>query len=209
MSSSSEPEYSPERSSQRKNWAVDSKNAGKYGIGPGLQNPEDPIQNSDEAYEEHMEKTANIVGSGPTMRSPSNVPQAEHFEHRDARSHAYPPPPHEYGLHTEPIFRTNAGHSIASAETTTHAERQNTISTLRTKIGLEPEAPIVDGHEVHNHLTWSFIRTTFREPFAEFFGTFIMVLFGDGSVAQVLLSAGETSAPGMNGFGNYQSINWG
>lgn len=53
------------------------------------------------------------------------------------------------------------------------------------------------------------MRVIFREPFAEFFGTFIMVLFGDASVAQVLLSAGETSAPGMNGYGPYQSISWG
>jgi aquaglyceroporin related protein len=36
-----------------------------------------------------------------------------------------------------------------------------------------------------------------------------MVMFGDGSVAQVLLSTGQTTAPGGNGFGNYQSINWG
>lgn len=45
--------------------------------------------------------------------------------------------------------------------------------------------------------------------FAEFFGVFIMILFGNGSVAQVLLSTGETTAPGGNGFGSYQSINWG
>jgi len=38
---------------------------------------------------------------------------------------------------------------------------------------------------------------------------FFMVLFGDGSVAQVVLSAGEKSAPGGDGFGQYQSINWG
>ena len=36
-----------------------------------------------------------------------------------------------------------------------------------------------------------------------------MVMFGDAAVAQVLLSAGQTSAPGGNGFGDYQSINWG
>jgi aquaglyceroporin related protein, other eukaryote len=52
------------------------------------------------------------------------------------------------------------------------------------------------------------VRVVLRGPFAEFFGTFIMVIFGDGSVAQVLLSAGETSAPGGNGFGPYQSISW-
>lgn len=36
-----------------------------------------------------------------------------------------------------------------------------------------------------------------------------MVMFGDGSVAQVLLSTGQKTAPGGNGFGSYQSINWG
>lgn len=52
-------------------------------------------------------------------------------------------------------------------------------------------------------------RGALKEPLAEFFGVMIMVCFGDGSVAQVLLSAGQTSAPGGNGFGNYQSISWG
>ncbi|KAL9006341.1 MAG: hypothetical protein Q9188_000877 [Gyalolechia gomerana] len=36
-----------------------------------------------------------------------------------------------------------------------------------------------------------------------------MVLFGDGSVAQVVLSAGQRTSPGQNGSGNYQSISWG
>lgn len=48
-----------------------------------------------------------------------------------------------------------------------------------------------------------------REPFAEFWGTAVMVMFGNGSVAQTLLSAGQTAAPGGNGFGAYRSINWG
>ena len=87
-------------------------------------------------------------------------------------------------------------------------EHQSTLSRWRTRIGLEPESPIVDGHDVHQHLAWSSLRVMLREPFAEFFGTFIMVLFGNASVAQVLLSAGQTSAPGLNGFGPYQSINW-
>ena len=37
----------------------------------------------------------------------------------------------------------------------------------------------------------------------------VKVLFGDGSVAQVLLSAGQTTSPGGNGSGSYQSISWG
>lgn len=49
--------------------------------------------------------------------------------------------------------------------------------------------------------TWSRIRYTLREPFAEFWGVFILVMFGDGSVAQVVLSNNEK--------GEYQSISWG
>ncbi|KAJ9132237.1 hypothetical protein NKR23_g11347 [Pleurostoma richardsiae] len=50
-------------------------------------------------------------------------------------------------------------------------------------------------------LAWSKIRHALREPFAEFFGTFMILAFGDGVVAQVLLSSGTK--------GDYQSINWG
>jgi len=50
-------------------------------------------------------------------------------------------------------------------------------------------------------LAWSRIRHTLREPFSEFFGTFILIMFGDGVVAQVVLSGGAN--------GSYQSITWG
>lgn len=50
-------------------------------------------------------------------------------------------------------------------------------------------------------LLWSRIRHTMREPFSEFLGTFIFILFGDGVVAQVVLSKGTK--------GDYQSISWG
>lgn len=52
----------------------------------------------------------------------------------------------------------------------------------------------------HPDLTWSRVRHYLREPFAEFWGVFILVMFGDGVVAQVTLSGGEN--------GNYQSISW-
>ena len=48
---------------------------------------------------------------------------------------------------------------------------------------------------------WSRVRKTMREPFCEFLGTFTLVLFGDGAVAQVVLSAGKS--------GDFQSISWG
>lgn len=63
------------------------------------------------------------------------------------------------------------------------------ISTVRSRFGLQPNVPLEEGHQdlEHQDLLWSRIRLAMREPFAEFFGTFIMVLFGDGSVAQVSL----------------------
>ncbi|KXS97925.1 hypothetical protein AC578_4381 [Pseudocercospora eumusae] len=55
--------------------------------------------------------------------------------------------------------------------------------------------------EANAALTWSRIRRTFREPLSEFMGVFILIMFGDGVVAQVVLSNGTK--------GNYQSISWG
>lgn len=85
------------------------------------------------------------------------------------------------------------------------------IERSRAMMGLRPEAPIVEEHDFGDHadLKWSMFRGALKEPLAEFFGTLILVCFGNGSVAQVQLSAGQTSAPGGNGFGDYQSINWG
>jgi hypothetical protein len=50
-------------------------------------------------------------------------------------------------------------------------------------------------------LWWSKTRAYLQDPFSEFFGVFIMILFGDGVVAQVVLSQGKK--------GDYQSISWG
>ncbi|KAJ2898187.1 uncharacterized protein MKZ38_004113 [Zalerion maritima] len=48
---------------------------------------------------------------------------------------------------------------------------------------------------------WVRIRSKLRDPFSEFMGVMTLILFGDGVVAQVVLSSGEK--------GNYQSISWG
>ncbi|KAF9871197.1 MIP family channel protein [Colletotrichum karsti] len=50
-------------------------------------------------------------------------------------------------------------------------------------------------------LWWSRQRENLQDGFSEFFGTMILVLFGDGVVAQVVLS--------NNTKGDYQSISWG
>ena len=48
---------------------------------------------------------------------------------------------------------------------------------------------------------WPRIRSIWQDAFSEFVGTMILILFGDGVVAQVILSNGVK--------GNYQSISWG
>lgn len=98
-------------------------------------------------------------------------------------------------------------------QTTTSLQPQKTSSHIqgtRGKLGLHPTAPVVEEHDASDHsdLWWSRVRLSMKEPFAEFWGVFFMVLFGDGSVAQVLLSTNQKTAPGGDGFGPYQSINW-
>lgn len=71
------------------------------------------------------------------------------------------------------------------------------------------EEEIEDDYKHHNKYLWSRIRHHLREPFMEFMGTFIMIIFGDGSVAQVLLSANPNLPPSSQNKGDYQSISWG
>lgn len=48
---------------------------------------------------------------------------------------------------------------------------------------------------------WTGVRSMWQDAFSEFLGTMILILFGDGVVAQVVLS--------KNTKGDYQSISWG
>jgi aquaglyceroporin related protein, other eukaryote len=204
--SSDSTAYSPDMNPKRDWTEINHDDKGQYGAGPGLKDPKDPIRNSERANENHQEKVANAVSAGPSIRRPSNnSPKFEHFEHReDARS----PATQNYNFSNASTTQTSNA-VVSSGKTHEELGHHIALSTIRTKIGLEAEPPILDGHDTHHHLTWSSIKVIFREPFAEFFGVFIMILFGNGSVAQVLLSAGEKTAPGMNGFGPYQSISWG
>jgi aquaglyceroporin related protein len=69
----------------------------------------------------------------------------------------------------------------------------------RTKRTAEPEmGPPVPAH---SNLAWSRFRANYQNFFSELFGVFTLILFGNGSVAQVVLSKGEN--------GGYQSISWG
>lgn len=96
-----------------------------------------------------------------------------------------------------------------------HAERSSDDSIMeekrRTSVVGQPahqeHGPLVD-HKIPQDdvvqaspdLAWSRIRHRFREPLSEFFGVFILIMFGDGVVAQVVLSGGTK--------GDYQSISW-
>lgn len=66
---------------------------------------------------------------------------------------------------------------------------------------IDHDIPQADAIPQRPDLWWSRVRQTLRDPFSEFFGVFILILFGDGVVAQVVLSGGKN--------GSYQSINWG
>lgn len=145
------------------------------------QPPEQPASNG---YSGAPNNDFHNDGHGYALKHAPTLPDVEHHEHVP-----------------------NGGNGHGESFTNTSSRLQST----RGLLGLHPQAPVDEGHDQlpHSDLWWSKVRLALREPFAEFFGVFIMVLFGDGSVAQVLLSAGEKSAPGGNGFGNYQSINWG
>jgi aquaglyceroporin related protein len=54
---------------------------------------------------------------------------------------------------------------------------------------------------METELRWSKTRSIWQDAFSEFFGVFVMILFGDGVVAQVKLSNLKN--------GDYQSISWG
>ncbi|MCJ1414669.1 hypothetical protein MMC32_000996 [Xylographa parallela] len=114
---------------------------------------------------------------------------------------------------TTPSFQPSNGPANPNPPSHTSAleEKPSQLEHVRTALGLHPHPPVSDDHlqQEHHQLLWSQTRLALREFFAEFFGTFVMVMFGNGSVAQVLLSSGEASAPGGNGYGAYQSISWG
>lgn len=105
----------------------------------------------------------------------------------------------------------DALHTTPDADKVIH-EHILKLQRVRSRLGLQPEAPTHSAHDVaitEHDLLLPRIRFVLREPLAEFFGVFVMILFGCGSVAQVLLSTGLKSAPGGDGWGQYQSISWG
>ena len=86
------------------------------------------------------------------------------------------------------------GSSSGKDATHTHAEHGALIDH-----DMHPQAEILSARG--DNLAWSRFRHKYRDYLSEFFGTFTLLLFGDGVVAQVVLSGGKN--------GDYQSISWG
>lgn len=104
------------------------------------------------------------------------------------------PPPSPEEIHVSHVEHKRS----SSAETngaSIFAETGPTINRSKTRDAFTKSKSSNPG------LTWPRIRHVLREPFSEFLGTFILIMFGDGVVAQVVLSNGEK--------GDYQSISWG
>lgn len=120
---------------------------------------------------------------------------------------------HKDGLGS-PTTLANLARSETSASYKQPKEEKasSTLQTPRAWMGLQPLAAVDEelDHAGHNHLLWSKVKITFKEPFAEFWGTFILVLFGDAAIAQVTLSKGSTNTPGGGmAYGDWNSIAWG
>lgn len=87
------------------------------------------------------------------------------------------------------------------------ADKSVPVLSLNMSSATKHEDPIMD-RDVPNtpplreeRLPWTKVRSSWQDAFSEFFGTMVLILFGDGVVAQVVLSKGTK--------GDYQSISWG
>ena len=127
------------------------------GSRPGLLDPDDKIQKSDSAYKRHLGRASEAVPSGPGMRNcqGGNSSPPQHLEDAQSLDNAET-------LRATSIDMPDHKHK--------HIKHRSTLPTVRTYMGLEPEAPILEGHDVHHQLTWSSVRVIMTEPFAEFFG---------------------------------------
>lgn len=76
-----------------------------------------------------------------------------------------------------PRLRENGSFEV---ESPTLRKMSSALHKQRSMIGLAPQAPLQDEHDyaAHNHLWWAKVKVTLKEPFAEMWGTFILVLFG-------------------------------
>lgn len=109
----------------------------------------------------------------------------------DSKSSMGPGQPiHEENVNPKELYDSN--HTGTINNPVPHAEHGPLIDHKIPQEEAVPQEP---------ELLWSQVRRFCREPLAEFWGVFILIMFGDGVVAQVVLSGGTK--------GDYQSISWG
>jgi hypothetical protein len=75
---------------------------------------------------------------------------------------------------------------------------------MTTKSAREGPVTATEVNELSGHetkLLWPSVRSAIQAELSEFMATFVLVLLGEGSVAQVLLSSGTK--------GDWASIAWG
>jgi hypothetical protein len=162
--------------------------------GPIIRDPDEKIVTSDGGHAKLFENATSEVGASPISKNEDVELSVGKEEGRAT------------GLQTTSTSQSRVRHgSQMTEEELKEHERQ--ISHLRERVGLPEDLHIRPEHESTNRFSWPSFRVIFREPFAEFFSTMVMVMFGNGSIAQVLLGGGEISTLGKNGYGSYQSIN--
>lgn len=163
--------------------------------GPTTRGPDEKIAAPNGGHAEHFESATSEVGASPISRNlDAELSVGEEEEGRTT------------GLQATSTNQSRERHGSQMSEQELQ-EHERQISHLRERVGLPEDPHILPEHESTNRFSWPSVRVIFREPLPEFFGTMVMVMFGNGSVAQVLLGGGEISAPGRNGYGSYQSIN--
>lgn len=190
----------------------------KVGAGPGLgnapQSPKSPPHDS--PHSQYFTNSSKRHGFRRKSQPDGHyIPDGHEMSKIDTAKDSHPAGRHAHKLSSiaHRLSPRLSGSTNISQELL--EEHLSTLASIREHLGLPSQAPLVEGHEQQSFLTWPTIRIVFREPFAEFFGTFIMIIFGCGSVAQVLLSNAAkgsidpATAPGGAGWGDYQSISWG
>lgn len=102
-----------------------------------------------------------------SLQSPT-APSTAHFESPDSPAN------------TQNMFTADGGHKHSKGHNL-KKKASTTLQSPRAWMGLQPMATLDEelDHAGHNHLLWPKIKIALKEPIAEFWGTFILVLFGE------------------------------
>lgn len=119
---------------------------------------------------------------------------------------APPTPPYPADFHVDYPERGHGrlGSDVTQMTQATHVITASTAPFAEHGLGIDrspTKEQFVKKKSANPGLRWPRIRRAYREALSEFMGTFILILFGNASIAQVVLS--------KDTHGDYQSISWG